>query len=478
MPKLIIPIGWLFAVAAGAVITPAETICLKNGARITAQRVSNDGQRIHYEIGDNSYTIPSSLVERVESGPEENVANPESADLARWLRPVPAAPPAISSGGGAELLGRIVENGHIDRDVLRTIESRNNAPQAAVAFYIAGREEFDSGDYRQARRDFERALYYDRENPAILSFYAALLIKTGNGREAVAYAQRAVQRAPESSDALAVLGYAQFASGRLQDASASWKKSLALRPDPSLEPMLARAEREAAAESHYQERSSAHFTLHYEGGESSDQFRRDILLTLEAAYRDLALAFQMEPHASLEVVLYTTQTFFDVTRAPAWIGALNDGKIRIPLQGLNSVTPDLARILKHELAHSFIHSLSLGRCPGWLNEGLAQLLEPRSLAGRGRRLAGLYRRGQAIPLNALEQGFASFSGPEAQLAYDESLATVEYLQSQYGMSELVRLLEKLGRGESLESALNSTVHLRYGQLEEETGAHLAKRFGD
>jgi len=57
---------------------------------------------------------------------------------------------------------------------------------------------------------------------------------------------------------------------------------------------------------------------------------------------------------------------------------------------MNSVTPELSRVLKHELAHSFINQVSGGRCPQWLNEGIAQALEPKSLSSRGRRLAELF----------------------------------------------------------------------------------------
>ena len=55
------------------------------------------------------------------------------------------------------------------------------------------------------------------------------------------------------------------------------------------------------------------------------------------------------------VLLYPNQDFRDITRAPNWVGALNDGKIRIPVSGLTQMTPDLARVLKHELTHSFYH---------------------------------------------------------------------------------------------------------------------------
>jgi len=36
------------------------------------------------------------------------------------------------------------------------------------------------------------------------------------------------------------------------------------------------------------------------------------------------------------------------------VGALNDGRIRVPVEGLTSMTEELARVLKHELTHSFV----------------------------------------------------------------------------------------------------------------------------
>ena len=99
------------------------------------------------------------------------------------------------------------------------------------------------------------------------------------------------------------------------------------------------------------------------------------------------------------------------------------------------MTPELARVLKHELAHSFITQLSGGRCPPWLHEGIAQFLEPRSLGGNGHQLSHLYKAQREIPLNALEGSFQNFSGAQAYVAYAESLAAVSYINDSYGMSE-------------------------------------------
>ncbi|HZZ14399.1 MAG TPA: hypothetical protein VFE08_00385, partial [Candidatus Sulfotelmatobacter sp.] len=147
------------------------------------------------------------------------------------------------------------------------------------------------------------------------------------------------------------------------------------------------------------------------------------------------------------------------------------------VNGLSSVTSALARVLKHELAHSFINHLSSNRCPPWLNEGIAQLVEPRSLGGDGRQLSLLFNAQQEIPLNMLEGSFLRFSGIKASVAYAESLAAVSYINDSYGMGDLQRILQRLAEGSSTEAALRATIHSDYGQLESEVGKYLADKYG-
>ena len=159
-------------------------------------------------------------------------------------------------------------------------------------------------------------------------------MRTGHAAEALSYAQHAASVAPDSPDALAMLGFVQFASDHTPDAIRSWKKSLALRPDATVSQYLARAERESSAESDFSQRESSHFNLHFEGKDTSETFRRDLLATLDSEYDDLVRDLGYSPHNNIAVTLYTQQAFFDVTRAPSWSGAINDGKLRIPISGV------------------------------------------------------------------------------------------------------------------------------------------------
>ena len=459
-----------------ALVVPAasaDTIHLKNGHTIVADHVHENGNHYEYNIGDDSYAIPKSLVDHVEAGgapPAATAPGDKTAGL-------PVFTPTDTLASEGDLFSRIVHDAKVDPDAVSSLESKGNAELSATADFIAGKFEFEHGNIATARRYFDTALRFQPENSTILVYYAALLVRTGNAGQALPLAQRAVQAAPDSPDSYTMLGYAQFACDRTKEAVASWKRSVALRPDSTVQQLLAKAQREQSAETDFTERESSHFVLHYEGKQTSEAFRSQILAALESDYDDLTRDLGTPPHDDIQVTLYTEQAFFDVTRAPSWSGAINDGKLRIPINGLTSMTPELARVLKHELAHSFINQLSAGRCPMWLHEGIAQLLEPKSLGSDGRPLAQLFAAQHNIPLNALEGSFMAFSGAQAYAAYAESLAVVSYINDTYGMGDIQRILQLLSQGSSSEAALRATIHCDYGDLQAEVAKYLADKYG-
>lgn len=465
----------LFTGLALAVVgASADTIHLKNGRTIVADHVRENGNHYEYDVGDDSYAIPKSLVDRVDAGGMPT----HTASGAAKMADLPNFQPADSLANEGDVFIKIVKEGKVDADVLAALEGKGNAELSATANFIAGKFEFEHGNITKARSYFENALRFQPENSTILIYYAALLVRTGSPAQALPYAQRAVRSDPESPDAYTMLGYAQFASDHTREAVESWKRSLALRPDPAVRQFLAKAQREQTVESEFSQGESSHFVLHYEGRQTSEALRGQILQALESDYDDLARDLGNPPHDSILVTLYTEQAFFDVTHAPTWSGAINDGKLRIPVSGLSSVTPELARVLKHELAHSFITQLSGGRCPPWLHEGIAQLLEPKTLGGDGHQLSLLFKAQQNIPLNALEGSFFNFSGAQAYVAYAESLAAVSYINDSYGMSDIQRILQRISQGSSTEAALRATIHSDYGQFESDLAKYLADKYGE
>ena len=197
------------------------------------------------------------------------------------------------------------------------------------------------------------------------------------------------------------MGWAYYGANKMDRAIEEWQRAEKLRPDPEVEQALEKAQRDKAEEESYREGETAHFALKYNGGATPD-LARGILHVLEDDFRDLESQLDYTPREQIAVILYTEQAFADITRAPGWVGALNDGRLRIPVQGLTSVTPELARVLKHELTHSFVGQKSHNRAPTWLQEGVAQWMEGRRSTSNAGALVEAANQGAAPPLGALE----------------------------------------------------------------------------
>lgn len=451
----------------------ADVIRLKNGRTIWADQVREIKDRIEYDVGEDTYAIPKSVVEQIDSGGvAPSRSNSTSHDVPDFT------PPAPTFSHEADVNERVIHDGKVDADALDALEREGKPELAAAGYFLAGKTETDRGNMGQAKHYFDLALRLEPNNSVLLTYYAACLMRTGHAPEAVTYAQRAVRAEPDSPDALAMLGFTQFAADHTQEAIQAWKKSLKLRPDATVSQYLEKAERESNAESNFSQNESSHFNLHFEGKQTSENFRQNLLATLESHFDDLVRDLGYSPRNTIVVTLYTEQAFFDVTRAPSWSGAVNDGKLRIPISGVNSMTSDLSRVLKHELTHSFVNQMSGGRAPTWLHEGVAQVEEGKSCASYGRPLAQLFGTGQEIPYNVLEGSFMSFSSGQAAVAYSESLAAVEYIRDTYGMSDIPRILERLSQGSSTEVALRSTIHADYGQLRDELARWLKDKYGE
>jgi tetratricopeptide (TPR) repeat protein len=453
----------------------ADVIHLKNGRSIWADQVREDKNkdRVEYDVGEDTYAIPKSSVDRIDSG---GVAPGRAASGVSAAIPdfAPAAPTFRHEG---DVGTKIIRDDKVDSDALIELERTSNPELAATGYFLAGKHEADHGNFPQAKHYYEDALRFQPDNPTLLIYYAAALMRSSQVPQALSSAEHAVRVAPDSPDALAMLGFIQYASDRTADAIHSWKRSLALRPDATVSQYVERAERESKAESEFSQRESSHFNLHFEGKDTSENFRRELLAALDSDYDDLVRDLNYSPHNNIAVTLYTQQAFFDVTRAPAWSGAINDGKLRIPVSGVNSVTPELARVLKHELTHSFVSQMSNNRCPTWLNEGIAQFEEGKSSNSNGHALAQLFAAGAETRYNMLEGSFMNFSGPEASTAYAESLAAVEYIRDTYGMSDVQRILERLSEGSLTEAALRSIIRSDYRQLRDEMTRWLADKYG-
>jgi tetratricopeptide (TPR) repeat protein len=477
-------------------ICRADAIHLKDGTTIAAEKVTEKADQVEYTSGGVQHSVPRSSVTAIDRGDPFGISI--GTAKSGWIAP-PATSPSDRPAGSAThkvthsevaaalprvpqirgvdstaLSSLVVNSNGVSERALHEIEDEATPEKSAAAYFIAARYAYDHNDGEAARKYMKRCVEFEPEQAGLLEWYSLLLLDGGQYQDAVAQAEHAVRQEPRSADALQILGLANYNSGRFAEAIENWKHAQELHPTENVAAYLAKAEREAKVEGNFSEREGAHFVLRYEGHQIGFHFPSELLYTLDRQYVELQRDLGFAPDGAITVILYTEQQFFDVTQAPSWAGGLNDGKLRIPVRDLTGVTPQLESVLRHEMTHSFIHALTHGRCPTWLNEGIAQMEEPRNSSSFAAPLARLYQEGKAVPLHYLEGSFTRLSPAQAQLAYAESLAATEYLRSTYGMYALRHMLELLNDGEAPEAALSRSVRANYSEFETGIGAYLAK----
>jgi tetratricopeptide (TPR) repeat protein len=479
----------------------ADTIHFKNGTFITVDKAVENGANVDYFMGATKYTVPKSLVERIdrEQGPGISIGSTSQTNLVTVgpgtaAAPAPSAPvaakaptartrlPLVRPGVTPEeakqraaLLDRILANGQVYDGALWKIEQEGNPQFTKLAYMEAGRFQLDHGYPTEAVQYFEHALSFAPDDPIALEWYMVGLAEINKNVEAAAVAEKLTRVVPDAST-FALLGLAYYNTDRLADAVAAFKQSVALRPIEWVQKVLARTQHELEVQGNFNQRDSWHFTLRYQGSETSLTLQRDLLDALEDQYRDLRSELNYTPSENISIILYTNTQFFDVMQAPAWAGGVNDGKLRIPISGVNSVTPELQHVLKHELTHSFVHLITRGNCPNWLNEGLAQLMEPRSTDYYGPQLERMFQAKKEIPFSYLDGPFARLNARQAVVAYAEALLALEYLRQSWGMDGVQRILQRLRDGDSPDDALYSVTQMHYANLEENLTSYLQKKY--
>jgi tetratricopeptide (TPR) repeat protein len=474
LPRVLAMLGCVLLLAG---VARADKIVLKNGRKIIAYNVVEDGDKVRYETSAGQLALPKSIVDHIEKGGlVPMMGSPAAAAASLDLE----LPEAAATAGESEIDKGAVHDGTVDRNYINHLESGAGAGgaqaiQAARAHLAAARFEMMKGDLERALADARAAVQYAPEEPATLIELAYVYLRRSEFKQSLEYLERAKRYAPKNPDIYKLEGWTYYGLNRPDHAVAEWKKSLALRPDSEVQAALDKAIRDKAEEENYRENESAHFQLKYNGA-AEPGLAREVLHTLEGHYQQIESELNFSPPDPIGVVLYTQEGFADITRAPGWVGALNDGRIRVPVQGLTGVDSELSRVLRHELTHSFIQQKTHGRAPTWIQEGVAQWMEGKRSDESAAVLVQVYDAGQAAPLAQLEGSWMRLPGPMASYAYAWALANIEYIVQTQGMGDIERILDRLAAGTATEQALREVLHDNYSDLMQATAEYLKKNY--
>jgi tetratricopeptide (TPR) repeat protein len=456
--------------------TCADTIVLKNGRRIVADSVVVDGEKVRYLTAAGELALPKSMVDHIEKGGAGQMATTGAANLN--ITPPRLEPSSVDAAAESGA----VHDGVVDREFLAELTNearRSGAPganeKAAIAYHAAAQLELVRGDMEHALNDERTALTYAPDNLVMLLNAAYLHLRRSEYKQALDYLERAQHVAPENPDVPKLTGWAYYGMNKLRQAVAEWERALALKPDAEVQAALDKARRDQQEEENYRENESSHFTLRY-SGEAEPGLAREVLRALETHFSAIESELSYTPPEPIGVILYTQQAFADITRAPGWAGALNDGRIRVPVQGLKQLTPDLSRVLKHELTHSFVRQKTRANAPTWVQEGLAQWMEGKRSGAAAGVLLQVYDAKQAMSLGDLEGSWLQLSSAVAAYAYAWALANVEYIVQVDGMTDMQRILDRLAGGSTVEAAVRQVLRGDYEELMQSTAQYLRKTY--
>ena len=92
-------------------------------------------------------------------------------------------------------------------------------------------------------------------------------------------------------------------------------------------------------------------------------------------------------------------------------------------------------------------------------------------------IKALQKNKVVIPIRNLEGSFMGFSSAQSYVAYSVSLAIVEFMIDRYGMYNVKRVLEELGKNKTIDEAMRMVCqfHTRFFRR---NGRAILKRGGD
>lgn len=348
--------------------------------------------------------------------------------------------------------------------------------QLATAYNNYGVGLGNQGAWDQAVSQLEEALRLDPANAQFQRNLSNLYVNQAHAayeRHQLSDARKALEQAialtPDLVQAYILLGEVEYHSQRLKEAKTAWQRALQLDPSKAavVQGRLDQVTQELPVESNFERLWQAYFDLRYE-----EQLQRpvgfDIRDALLEARRLVGADFAYWPKHKIVVLIYSAQSFRRLRQeTPDWVAGQFDGKIRVPFPDHEMAAGTVKQILFHEYTHALIHDLANGKCPVWLNEGLAEYEGRTQQAGPLTHLAKAHQAGRLIAWDRLSEQFShTLSADDIALGYQQSYSIVAYLMRRYGFWRIRRLLKTIGEGKAWDVVLADELRLKLPRIEQ------------
>lgn len=318
---------------------------------------------------------------------------------------------------------------------------------------IAGLEDFEKGLRDASWPDPEKVLgsikAAAQSSPSLsgatlANSQAAALIESSQPAKALELLENEL-RSKNDPTTLALAGVAAWRSDDPQRALVYWKNSLEMQPNPDLERLYRRVEKETAGDQSTAKLFGLRVLLRYDATFVPVETARQMVSALDGELLRISDTLGCSAEERLVAVVQSRDAYHKSTDAAEWNGGQFDGRIRVPVAGGQGMDAPLLRIFAHETTHACLSMM--GHWPAWFQEGVAQKLSGDTLSPAVRaRLDKMARDGKLPRLENLRQDWSRLDTEHAVAAYALSLAAVEMFYQEYaayGIRNLVNNPNKL-----------------------------------
>ena len=267
---------------------------------------------------------------------------------------------------------------------------------------------------------------------------AANLIDSGQPEKALALIEPEV-RGGKDPVLLAVAGAAAWRADNSAKALGYWRESLDLQPNPALEDLYKRVEKENKNDKGSARLIGMRVALRYEEGAVGVDTARAMLAALDQEFARVSAELGCAAGERIQAIAQSPDAYRKSTDAAEWSGGQYDGRIRVPVAQGATVDAGLHRVLAHEITHACL--AMTGRWPAWLQEGLAQRLSGDQVPPELHARLAEWAKDHKLPtLENLGQDWSRLDRDHAVAAYALSLAAVDLFYESAGADGVRNLL--------------------------------------
>ena len=244
---------------------------------------------------------------------------------------------------------------------------------------------------------------------------------------------------------LAMAGVAAWRADDTKQALEDWRESLELAPNPDLETLIKRVEKERSSDQSGDKLYGNRVVLRYDSATVPTDTARAMVGAVDSAFARVSQQLGCSTEEKIVTIIQSRDAYKKATDAAEWSGGLYDGRIHVPVMNGQQMDARQEQVLAHETTHACL--AMLGEWPSWLHEGMAQRLSGETLAPQSRaELEQLAKAGQLPKLESLRQGWSGLDARHARLAYSLALEAVDALFENFGndgVRNLMRNPERL-----------------------------------